>query len=109
MAVPSEVVTVTDVGTSIARDNVIVKIAGVPSVVVAFDMLKSALSLFVIVPVAAPFVPEIVTLRPPAFSPPSVAVKVSSASTFVSVVVLTVTVFVVEPAGNEMTCPVTAV
>ena len=54
-----------------------------------------ALSLLLIVPVADPLVVEIATLRPLALRSPRVAVKVSSASTLLSVVVCTSTVLVV--------------
>ena len=101
-------VSLTDVATSTACDKVIVNVKPLPSVAEAFSMLKTALSLLVIVPVAVPFAPEIVTLRPPALSPPSVAVKVSLSSTFASDVVLTVTVCIVVPAANVTTCPITA-
>ena len=92
VAVTFAVVTVTDVATSTAFDSVIVKVTPFPSIAETFAMLNTALSLLVIVPVAEPAVPEIVTLRPPSIRPASVAVNVSSTSTVVSAVVLTVMV-----------------
>ena len=108
MAVPSDVVNVTEVVTSTGFESVIVKITPLPSNAEEFAMLKTAASLLVIVPVAV-LAPEIVTLSPPSFNPPSVAVKVSLASTLLSAVVLIVIVREVCPAANETTCEVTAV
>ena len=74
--------------------------AGEPSVAEAAPTLNCALSLFRMVPVAEPLVPEIVTLRPPLTNPPNAAVNISSASTVLSAAVVTLTVCVVAPAAK---------